>query len=306
MANVAVVFPGQGSQYVGMGQAFCQASAEAAKIMTQAEEASGLPIKKLCFEGPMDELTLTVNLQPSVVAVDLICWQALLKKGLEVKAVAGHSLGEYPALVAAGALDNAKCIELAALRGKLMNRDAETNPGAMAAIMGLSPEQVAEITEEIDGVVQPANYNSPAQTVITGLREAVKQASDLAKEKGGKAIPLKVSGAWHSPLMADAKKDMEQAIEQVSFTDPARLLAPNTTGAPTDQADEIKAQLKEQLTSPVRWVQTVNALMDQGIDTFIEAGPKTVLTGLIKKTTKQVRVLNFDTPETLEKVLEAL
>jgi [acyl-carrier-protein] S-malonyltransferase len=241
-----------------------------------------------------------------VVAVDLICWQALMEKGLDVKAVAGHSLGEYPALAAAGALDNSQCLKLASLRGKLMNRDAEANPGAMAAIMGLSPEQVAEITETINGVVQPANYNSPAQTVITGLKEAVKQASDLAKEKGGKAIPLKVSGAWHSPLMAEAKKDMEQAIDQVSFKDPARLLVPNTTGAPTDQGAEIKAQLKEQLTSPVKWVQTINALMEQGIDTFIEAGPKNVLAGLIKKTTKEVRVLNFDTPETLNKVIEAL
>jgi [acyl-carrier-protein] S-malonyltransferase len=307
MARIAVVFPGQGSQYVGMGKAFCDASPQAREILAQAEAASGLPLGKLCFEGPLDELTLTVNLQPAVVAVDLVCWQALAQAGIAPVAVAGHSLGEYPALVAAGALTVADCLGLVSLRGRLMDRDAHANPGAMSAIMGLTPAQVAELCAEAGGVVQPANYNTPAQTVITGAAEAVAKAAALAKERGAKAIPLKVSGAWHSPLMAQAGQEMRAALADMSFAPLTRAHAPNTIGQPTNDAQAAKAELMNQLTSPVRWVQTIEALLAQGVDAFIEAGPKNVLSGLIKKTAPEgVKVLNVEDPASLQAALAVI
>ncbi len=307
MAQIAVVFPGQGSQYVGMGQGFCAASAQAREIMAQAEAISGLPIGRLCLEGPLDELTLTVNLQPAVVAVDLCAWLALKEAGVTPLAVAGHSLGEYPALVAAGAISAEKCLELVSLRGRLMDREANANPGAMAAIMGLSPEDVAQLCRDAGGVVQPANYNTPQQTVITGAAAAVAQASALAKERGGKAIPLKVSGAWHSPLMAQAGMEMKAALAGVEFAPLACLHVPNVSGEPTRDVAQAQDQLRDQLTSPVRWVQTVAALIALGVDTFIEAGPKNVLKGLIQKSAPEsVRVFNVEDPASLEKTLAEL
>lgn len=307
MSNIAVVFPGQGSQYVGMGKAFCEADSDCRQIFSLAEKASGLDLGRLCFEGPLDELTLTVNLQPAVVAVDLCAWLALTKAGIKPAAVAGHSLGEYPALVAAGAISPEKCLELVSLRGRLMDREANANPGAMSAIMGLAPEAVAQLCADAGGVVQPANYNTGSQTVITGAAAAVAQAGALAKERGGKAIPLKVSGAWHSPLMEAAGRDMAPALAGVEFAPLARAIAPNVSGQPTQDAATAKAEILAQLTSPVRWVQGVEALIAMGVEVFIEAGPKNVLAGLIKKIAPEsVRVFNVEDPAGVAKVLAEL
>lgn len=307
MANIAVVFPGQGSQYVGMGKAFYEADPACQQIFAAAAQASGLDIARLCFDGPLDELTLTVNLQPAVVAVDLCAWLALSKAGLAPMAVAGHSLGEYPALVAAGAISPQKCLELVSLRGKLMDREANAHPGAMSAVMGLEPEAVAQLCADAGGVVQPANYNTGAQTVITGAAEAVAAANALAKERGAKAIPLKVSGAWHSPLMAAAGRDMADALAPLDFTPLKRVIAPNLTGQPTMDMAQAKAALVDQLTSPVRWVQSVEALLAMGVDVFIEAGPKNVLAGLIKKIAPAtVRVFNVEDPAGVAKTLAEL
>ncbi len=306
MPKVAVVFPGQGSQYVGMGKALFEASPEARAVFALAQEASGLPIERLCFEGPLEELTQTVNLQPAMVAVDLAVWQALKAAGLSPMAVAGHSLGEYPALVAAGVLSESDCIQLVSLRGRLMDRDAAANPGAMAAVMGKKPEEVAEICQKAGGVVQPANYNAGAQTVITGKSEDVAAAGKLAKEAGAKVIPLKVSGAWHSPLMQKAGEDMRAALAKVSFAEALCPHLPNTTGRPTLEAAELKDQLMRQLTSPVRWVQSVEAMLAMGVDVFIEAGPKNVLAGLIKKTAPSVKVYNVEDPQSLAEAMAEL
>lgn len=288
-----------------MGKAFCDASPRARDIFTLAEKASGLPLERLCFEGPMEELTLTVNLQPAITAVNMICWQALRAAGVEAAMMAGHSLGEYSALAASGALPPDKCFELVALRGRLMDREAQANPGAMAAIMGAGPDDVAALCAEAGGVVQPANYNTPQQTVITGAKDAVAAASALAKEKGLKAIPLKVSGAWHSPLMQKAADEMAQALADVQWNVPMCPVAPNTTGQPTAQESELAAQLAAQITAPVRWVQTIEAMLAAGIDTFIEVGPKNVLAGLIKKTAPSgaATIYNIQDPESLDKVL---
>jgi [acyl-carrier-protein] S-malonyltransferase len=304
--KVAVVFPGQGSQYVGMGKALYDASQEARDLFALAQEASGLAIEKLCFEGPMEELTQTVNLQPAMVTVDLAVWRALKAAGISPVAVAGHSLGEYPALVAAGALSEADCLKLVSLRGKLMDRDAAANPGAMAAVMGKTPDEVAGICAKAGGVVQPANYNANAQTVITGTKDDVAAAGKIAKEAGAKVIPLKVSGAWHSPLMQKAGEDMRAALAEISFAAPVCVHLPNTTGRPTQDAAEIKSELMNQLTSSVRWVQSVEAMLGLGVEAFIEAGPKNVLAGLIKKTAREVKVYNVEDPESLEKVLAEL
>ena len=307
MGSIAVVFPGQGSQYVGMGKEFCDQSPAAAELMALADQASGLDLTRLCFDGPMEELTRTVNLQPAVTAVNLICWGELARAGVKPAAVAGHSLGEYSALAAAGALSPEDCLQLVSLRGRLMDRDAQTNPGAMSAIMGLGPDEVAGLCREAGGVVQPANYNTPVQTVITGQSEAVAAAAALAKERGKKAIGLRVSGAWHSPLMERAAQDMAQALGEVAFGQLICPVAPNTTGAPTSDADQAKTELIRQITAPVRWVQTVQALLAMGVDTFIECGPKQVLAGLIKKTAPDgVKVLGVENPQTLQEALAAL
>ncbi|MBU1275911.1 MAG: ACP S-malonyltransferase [Proteobacteria bacterium] len=307
MPKVAVVFPGQGSQCLGMGQAWIQAGPAGQDIFALAEKASGLPLITLCQQGPLEELTRTVNLQPAVIAVDLCCWQGLVSAGVKPHAVAGHSVGEYAALAAAGVLSPAQCLELITLRGRLMDRDAIANPGAMAAIMGAGPEEVAALCQEVEGEVQPANYNTPAQTVITGERQAVAAAGALAKERGFKAIPLKVSGAWHSPLIAAAGRDMAEALAPLEFAAPACLHVPNTTGEPTADAAVIKNQLMKQLTAPVRWVQTIQALLDQGVEVFIEAGPKNVLAGLIKKTAPAgTTVLNVQEPGDLDQVAAVL
>jgi len=307
MGGIAVVFPGQGSQYVGMGQGFLQASSQARELMQMAEKASGLALQRLCLEGPLEELTLTVNLQPAMAVLDLICWQALQDAGVRPLAVAGHSLGEYPALAAAGALSLEECLKLVALRGRLMEREAGKRPGAMSAVMGLAPEEVAALTQEAGGVVQPANYNTPQQTVITGEAQAVARAGQLAKSKGAKAIPLKVSGAWHSPLMEQAAVEMRAALEPLEFKPLTAAHVPNTTGQPTQDAQEAKAQIMGQLTAPVRWVQTIQALLALGVDTFIEAGPKNVLAGLIKKTAPaETKVLGVEDPQSLSQALAAL
>lgn len=303
MSKIAVVFPGQGSQHLGMGEGFAKASPAAAEILAKAESLSGLPIARLCQEGPLDELTQTVNLQPAMVAVDLMCWQALAEAGVRPYAVAGHSLGEYPALCAAGALSVEDTLRLAALRGRLMDREAAANPGAMAAVMGKDPEQVAAYCDAAGGVVQPANYNSPQQTVITGAKDDVARAGALAKEDGAKVIPLKVSGAWHSPLMQKAADEMAAALEEAAFGALNCLHVPNTTGQPSDDAALAQRELMGQITAPVRWVQSVQALVAAGVDVFIEAGPKNVLTGLIKKTAPEARTYCFEDPQGLEELL---
>ncbi len=301
MDNAAILFPGQGSQYVGMARDFLETSAEARHLFDRAEEISGLPIKKLCLEGPMADLTRTLHLQPAVTAVNLVCWQALRRTGLAARFVAGHSLGEYSALCAAGVLDVDDTLRLVSERGRLMEREAAANPGAMAAVLGLPMEQVEAIIAAVEeGVVTVANFNTPQQIVISGSKEGVRKASAMVKEQGGKPVPLKVSGAWHSPLIAGAIEDFTAFMADIPFHRPDIPVLLNVTGRPEEDPATIRKQLARQVAAMVRWVDIIEYLVDQDVRTFIEVGPKSVLSGLVKKTISadyDCRILQVDTPE---------
>jgi len=291
-----------------MGAELADLHPRARDLFDVVDDLSGRPIKRLCLEGPLEDLTLTVNLQPALCCVDLMAWICLTENGVEPAAVAGHSLGEYPALAAAGVVTPEAAVTLAARRGALMDREATANPGAMAAVVGLDAARVEEITKKAGGLVQPANFNAPTQTVITGAKEAVDAAAALAKEAGGKAIPLKVSGAWHSPLMDGALDEFAAELDAAGFVDPTVMMPTNVTARPATDATELLEVMKRQMVSPVRWFEIVDWMIDLGVDTFIEVGPKTVLAGLIKKcdTKGPVTTMNVQDRASLEQTLAAL
>ncbi len=295
MKKTAFLFPGQGSQVIGMGLDFYQKYDFVKEIFDQAEEISRLPITDLCFKGPMAELTQTVNLQPAVTAVNLACLAVLTHKGVTPDLCAGHSLGEYSALCAAGITSVADTLRLVFKRGQLMHREAEIHKGAMQAIIGLPIEMVTEITDRIDDIVSVANHNSEQQIVITGAPDAVKKAGNLAKEKGGKAIPLKVSGAWHSELIKGAEEDFRSFINSIPFSAPNCPVIHNVTADTCYNPDQIKTLMATQLCSPVRWYDTICRMVSSGVEVFVEVGPGKVLTGLAKKiipSDRQVQIVN--------------
>ncbi len=285
MSKIAILFPGQGSQFVGMGKDFLETDSDAQALMTKAEEISGFPLKRLCLEGPMEDLTRTLHLQPAMTVLDLICWQALAKAGVKGDFFAGHSLGEYAALHAAGVLSAEDTLTLVSERGRLMEREATANPGAMSAILKLGINDVEEIVAACrdKGEVTAANYNSAQQIVISGEKGAVEAVGALAEEKGGRAIALPVSGAWHSKLIAGAIPDFERAMAQVTFNSPRGSMLFNVTAAPETDPDAIRVIMSQQIAAMVRWYEIIMAMYEQGATTFIEVGPKKVLTGLMKK-----------------------
>ena len=286
MSKTAFLFPGQGSQFVGMGKDFYEAFSWARDLFAQADEITQKPITRLCFEGPLEELTLTVNLQPAITAVNLVCYLALSEKGIKPDCTAGHSLGEYAALAAAGVITPADALKLVNLRGELMQRDADRNPGAMQAVIGLSIEVVEAITElaRDRGVVAVANHNSPQQVVITGQSEAVATAIKFVETKGGKHLPLPVSGAWHSPLMEKAAADFALELNKIEFKSPECPIYLNVTGLAAKDPVEIKKVMAGQITSPVRWCDIITNMVAEGVDVLVETGPKKVLAGLARKT----------------------
>jgi [acyl-carrier-protein] S-malonyltransferase len=285
MSKIAILFPGQGSQFVGMGKDFLASDSEAQALMKKAEEISGFSLKKLCLEGPMEDLTRTLHLQPAMTVLNLICWQAMAKAGVKGDFFAGHSLGEYSALYAAGVLSAEDTLKLVTERGRLMEREAAVNPGAMSAILKLGINEVQEIVAACKdkGEVTAANYNSEQQIVISGERDAVEAAGALATEKGGKAIGLPVSGAWHSKLVAGAIPDFEKAMAAVTFSSPQGTLFFNVTAAPETSPEAIRSIMSQQIAAMVRWYEIIMKMYEQGATTFIEVGPKKVLTGLMKK-----------------------
>lgn len=284
-AKTAVLFPGQGSQYVGMGRELAENDEAAMKIMTMAQEVSGLPIVDLCFNGPMEELTRAENLQPAMTAVNMVCWQAAAKAGLRADYFAGHSLGEYSALWAAGALSAEDTIRLVSARGRIMAAAGAENPGGMLAILGLDIETVEAVLARMDcdAEISIGNYNSSRQIVVSGTAAAVRRAGELAVEQGGKAIPLPVSIANHSPLMAAAVPEFEKILGATALREPQTPVLFNVTAAEAADPDEIRTIMARQVVSMVRWLEIINALRALGVKTFIEVGPKKVLTGLMRR-----------------------
>ena len=283
----AYIFPGQGSQFPGMGKALYERSAEAREMMDRANEILGFPITDIMFGEDAEALKATRVTQPAIFIHSVVL---ALCSGLEAPAmVAGHSLGEFSALAAAGAMDFEDALRLVAVRASAMQKCCEQVPGTMAAVIKLPTETVEEICASCAGLVIPANYNSEGQIVISGEAGAVAEACAKMKEAGAKrALPLAVSGAFHSPLMEPARLELAEAIEKTPFRAPVCPVYQNVTALPSTDPDVIKDNLLRQLTSPVRWTQTVLNMVADGADSFLEIGPGTVLQGLVKRIAPEV------------------
>ena len=310
--KLAVLFPGQASQFVGMGKTLAEAFPEAAAVFDEADAALGEPFRDVLWNGPEARLNLTENTQPGVLTVSIAAWRALCsaRPGLEPAFLAGHSLGEYSALVAAGALSFGDAVRTVRMRGRFMQEAVPVGVGAMAALMGLDdPEAVAEACRQASQgqVVSPANDNAPGQVVIAGHAEAVARAVEAAKALGcRKAVMLPVSAPFHCALMAPAREHLTPVLEALAVSDPRWPVVANVDVRPTVSAPEIRPKLSAQVDSPVRWRETLLFLKASGVDTLIEAGPGTVLCGLAKRVDRDWRLLNVDGPESLEKTIAAL
>ncbi|WP_392456232.1 ACP S-malonyltransferase [Chryseomicrobium aureum] len=298
--KVAFVFPGQGSQSVGMAKDLVENFKKYDQYLTTAEKAMGIPISNIMFEGPLEELTKTYHAQPALLLSSTIAASILMENGLKPDYMAGHSLGEYSALVMAGVLSVQDGASIVHKRGKFMNEAVPAGQGAMAAILGMAADDLATVTEAVTTEghsVQVANLNCPGQIVISGTSEGVKLASERAKDHGAKrAIPLSVSGPFHSSLMRPAATKLGVELAMIPLREPKVPIIANVTAKPVESADEIRKLLIEQVTAPVRWEESIRTMLDLGVDTFIECGPGNVLSGLIKKIDRSVTTYSvFDT-----------
>ena len=302
--KIAWLFPGQGSQEVGMGRAAFDVFEASRKVFAEADEVLGSPLSKLCFEGPLEELTLTANTQPALVATSSALVAGMREAWPEMPAPSvalGHSLGEYSALVAAGALSLADALRLVRARGQAMQEAVPPGAGGMAAVLGVEPEALRAICEEASsaGLVSPANFNAPGQIVIAGEDAAVKLASKLVAGRGGKAIPLKVSAPFHCALMKPAAERLAAAFERVSISSLSFPVIANVDGEANTDAGRVKELLVEQVDSPVEWVKSIERASAMGVTVAIEIGPGKVLAGLVKRIDKRMKVVSASDPTSI-------
>jgi [acyl-carrier-protein] S-malonyltransferase len=309
MKGLVYVFPGQGSQKVGMGRALCAQSEPARGLFAQADAILGAQFSQVCWEGPAEGLTDTVNAQPAILTTSLALLAEARAAGAPApEAFAGHSLGHFSALAAAGALDFADALRLVRVRGEAMKAAGQANPGSMAAVMKLEAEKLALVCQqaasETGRYVGIANDNAPDQVVITGAAEAVERASQLAKEAGAKrVVPLAVSIAAHSPLMQSAVEVLRRQLDATSLRAPQATVISNVTAAPLRTPQEMQADILNQLTRPVKWTASIHALVAAGARTFVEIGPGSVLTGLIKRIAPAAEAWSLDEGDGLAKLL---
>jgi [acyl-carrier-protein] S-malonyltransferase len=309
MGKVAFIFPGQASQYSGMGKELAEKYAVARAVFEDADKALGISVSKMCFEGTEDELKLTANTQPAILAVSVAAFRVLADKGISADYVAGHSLGEYSALVAAGALSFADAVKLVRKRGTYMQEAVPAGQGSMAAIMGLSPTVVLDVCKRAaEGeVCSPANLNSPEQTVISGNVGAVKRAVEIASQSGAKrAVVLAVSAPFHCALMMPAQVKLEKDLATTKFADLQMPLVTNVDADSIRKGSEASSALVRQVTMPVRWEESMRMLLDEGVNTFVEVGPGRVLTGLMRQIERSVTTLNVEDEKSLSGTLERI
>lgn len=310
MGKIAFIFPGQGSQTVGMGKDVAQSDANIAAVFQSADERLGFSLSSLIFEGSQETLTLTYNAQPALLTTSVALLQKVKEAGITADYVAGHSLGEYTALVAAGAISFTDAVYAVRKRGEFMEKAVPAGEGTMAAVLGMDAAALEAVTNEISeqgDPVQLANLNCPGQIVISGSKAGVEKAGNLAKERGAKrVIPLEVSGPFHSLLMKPAASHLQEVLNTIAIRDAEIPVIANVTAQPVVKKEEILRLLIEQLYSPVRWEQSVETMIRLGVDTFVEVGPGKVLSGLVKKISRNVRVYAVNDLASLQATVAAL